>query len=543
VRQRRTHVVHALNAGVLTGLALLCLSPAEPQSPAEGGALRLTATEAADMAAARSPMLQAASARAAGAWARERMAKSEGRLKAAATLFGVGATGSPMMISSGMVMPDDMFMADDEGPMGRAALRVTYPLYTGRRVQGMRDEARHNARAADQDSLETELEARLMAKMAYREVLLAQAMAEIAEQQVATLEEQVKNDRAKFEAGRLAEVDVLRQEAALAGARSQQAQARGMIAMNLADLKAELALSQSAEVSLLESLADVPLQAERGSLLALATTSRPAVRAFDERVLASRGALNAAEGTGRPSLQVVGTAGANVGRMGAMPQAAAGLALSVPISTGGATSAAKSEARAMIGEMSSERSRLILELDRDIAGLLAQYDAAAQQLGFADAQIAAAERAYEVTRDKYVAQRTIVVEVLDALRMRTEAYVERAMAAFRLQTTADRLVRTVGSEEILGAPKPLAMGWESLYAWHAPTGDVSLTVRDVTVPDFLAWLRRDQGVRVRVGDGIVGAPSLSGVFRSPDLAQAAQQALNAAGLRASYDAQTLTVGM
>jgi cobalt-zinc-cadmium efflux system outer membrane protein len=527
-----------MSLSLLFAIALLQTPAARAAGPEP---VVLTADTAAAMAVERSPMLGSVKADVAIAWARARAARAEQRLVWSASLFGSVGDGMFMVGSPGGTMPDDMYQSPGM-PGGRAALRLDYPIYTGRRLEGMEEEAEHNASASESDRLEQELEVRLSAKLAYRQALLAQALAQIADQEVAALDEQVRVAKQQREVGRIAEVDLLRQEAALSDAKSMQREAHGEVEMALVDLRAMLTLDQATSLTLEEPLGVPAVDLTREELVAAASASRPTVKAADERILAAGGMLKSAEGTGRPEVHAFagGTANA-MGSARVMPGWAGGLSMSIPIGTGGRTSALKAEARAMIDKMTEMRRQLLIDIDRDLSALVVQYQVALDQLGLADDAIKSADEAYRVTRVKYEAGKTIVAELLDALRMRTEAYVKRATAGYRAQATADRIARSVADDSVVGAPVALPLGWENVSLWSGMGGEVVLSLNGASLGDLLGWLARDEGVAVSAPDVPGPDIALTGAYRALDVTSAALDALDQAGVAARSENGALII--
>jgi len=522
----------------LLAIALLQTSAAPAAAPQP---VVLTSVSAAAMAIEHSPMLGSAKADVAIAWARTRVARAEQRLVWSANLFGSVGNGMFMVGSPGGIMPDDMYPTPGM-PGGRAALRFDYPLYTGHRLEGMEEEAEHNATASESDRLEQELEVGLSAKLAYRQALLAQALAQIADQEVVALDEQVRVAKQQREVGRIAEVDVLRQEAALSDAKAMQREAHGEVEMALVDLRAMLTLDQTTPLALEEPLGVPAMESTREQLVAAASASRPTVKAADERVLAAGGMLEAAEGTGRPEVHAFagGTADA-MGSARLAPGWIGGLSMSIPIGTGGRTSALKAEARGMIDKMTEMRRQILIDIDRDLSALVVQYQVALDQLRLADDAIRSADEAYRVTRVKYEAGKTIVADLLDALRMRTEAYVKRATAGYRVQATADRIARAVADDSVVGAPVALPLGWENVSLWQGSGGEVVLSLNRAGLGDLLGWLARDEGVPVSAPDTPGPATTLTGAYRALDVTSAALDALDNAGVAARNENGTLVI--
>ncbi|MBD3176174.1 MAG: hypothetical protein GF320_13420 [Armatimonadia bacterium] len=517
--------------------SVLCLAALAGACVAQPEPIALTAAEAADLAVERSPELGTVEAEVAAAWARVRHAEAAQRLLVSAHLAGSYGDHGFMTMSSPPIGPPDNFMAP-EGPYGRAALRLMYPLYTSGRLESAESAAEFEAAAKEEDLAERELEVRLTATLAYRQVLLAQALAEIADATVETLVERVRIAEARLHQGRVAEVDVLRQRAALSDARAAAAEARGSVEQALIDFHAILALDQETPTSLLEPLEIPVVDGDTGSLLDLALESRPVIVAVDHRISAA--AERAAEAEGADDLQVYafGGAVADVMRNGRLdPGYLVGLSMSLSLDDGGASSAKQAEARAMTRRFEEEARQIGIQIDRDIRSVLVDYRVAMETLALAEESVAAADEALRVTELKYDAGKTIVVDLLDAIAMRTRAYVGRAVAAYRARMAADRIARAVGAPVAGTDAEPLSVGWQPLHLWQPDEHTYALSVRDVAAADLVAWLIRDQSIACAADDAAIRGVRVSGVFRGHSVEQVAAAALAGSGVRVGQKEQ------
>jgi outer membrane protein TolC len=446
-----------------------------------------------------------------------------------------------MIGSSPSVMPENMtdVMA---GQSLRLAFRFSYPVWTGNRLEAMAEAGEHRAKAAGSERDEQELDVRLMATLAYRQSVLAAAMLEISDREVAALEEQVRVARGELAVGRLAEVDLLRQEAALSAARSRQAEGRGELEMALVDLRAMLAIDQDTPVVLSEGIAAPTVSDEARRLSDRALAKRPALAAADERILAAHSEIESAEGERKPQVYAHGAVRGDAMR-GEMITGgwAAALSVSIPVSDGGMRKGDRDKARAMLAMSQEDRNQLLLTLDQQVRQALIGYRVASEQLGLAEDGVRSAEEAYRVTALKYRAGRTTVADLLDALRMRTEAYVMRVAAGYRAQTAADRLIRATGDPSVITESHPVPLTWEPVGVVADADGQVRLSLNHVDALDFLGWLAREGRTEVAVRCEPSGSRELSGVYRAESLIAAAGKALAEARIASEPTASGLAI--
>lgn len=521
-----------------------CASAAPAQEVATQTApLFLSAQAAADLALENNPAAAVAAAGVSAAWARVIQQHAARMPVLSATLYGLSSAIPSMWRSSPGAPPADMVPI----PTGRQATfnaTAQFPLFTGGRLRSMERARRHDALAEEASLQETQLDVRFMALVAYRQVLLRQAVKEIADQTVVALTESFRVAQERYNVGKIARVDLLRQQSVLADAQADLVEAEGAITHAENSLRAVLALDQGTAIGLTDPLAFPDLDADRDEMLSLALGSRPAMAAADARILAAGGTLAAIRGEYSPQIYLFGGADANALASGSdLTGGTIGLSVSLPLLDGGRRSGKREEARAILERRTEERRQTAIEIDHDLSDALVDYQTARAQVSLANQNVAAADEAFRVTQVAYDNGKTILAEVYDALAVQVRVHVLRVDAVYRAQVAVDRLERVLGSVAPgAGALTPYPAGWQALSISTGDAGEVAITSKGLTVIEFLVAVSREENLYVHLRTVQNFSGSVDGVFRGASLAGALTEALRPYAISAEVADGVLTIG-
>ena len=162
-------------------------------------------------------------------------------------------TPSNILTSSPGVAPQNLFNVPPHG-FADQNLMVMVPLFTGGTLAGRAASARSLGAAAQAGVAGTRLTVAAEVTRAYAEAALGNDLVAVAQAQQTAEDEQVRVTEEKVRVGRLAPVDLLREQAAQAEARQAVLAAGNNQALALVTLRSALGLSQSSQLTLTDSL-------------------------------------------------------------------------------------------------------------------------------------------------------------------------------------------------------------------------------------------------------------------------------------------------
>lgn len=307
-----------------------------------------------------------------------------------------------------------------------------------RRAEAMAEAARSEYRRAELDLV-------LQVREAYLAVRRAQAMARIAEQGAQLARANVTQARLLRDRGLLAEVDVLEAERTEAEAEARLAEARNGVELARASLNRLLGREPDFPliVAEAEALPEEPGPLEELTRSALAR--RPEVAALRHNIQAAEAGVRLARAARLPRVEV--QAGYSIQRETALlPEsfATAGVTLTAPLFEGGARRQRVQEAEERLAQLRAALAALeqgiALEVQRQ---RLAMAEARARLVA-SERAIAAAEKAYEITRLRLELGRATQPEVENARLALERARADRALAWNDIWLARVRLDRAIG---------------------------------------------------------------------------------------------------
>ena len=330
-----------------------------------------------------------------------------------------------------------------ERPIGSANIEASRPIYTGGRISAGIRAAQAGIDAADFSLESVRQRTYLDAVSAFMNVRADREALTIRQNNVELLREQVRAANARFDVGVITRTDVALAEARLAGSLAGEAAARAQLEASEADFEAVAGVAPGD----LPPPPPVPeLPETLDASLGVALQTNPGLLAAREQVRAANEAIEAAEAEGRPTLEIVGSAGGQQDwdqdiydtEVRALARG------SIPIWQGGLVNSRVRSARL-------QRDRAQFEVDaaeRDIRAGVASawfgYIAAERSIEASRTQVEAAEIAFEgATQELAVGTRT-TLDVLDSEQDLLDARLSLVTAERDAQIAAHSLLQVMG---------------------------------------------------------------------------------------------------
>ena len=420
-----------------------------PELPSVSGPLSLA--DAIAHALKNSPIVQGAEADARGAAASVGTARAAGRPTLATTTYGTVGNSSNILTSSPGVTPQNAFTVSPR-PFADQNLMLMAPLYTGGRIGANLAGARRQSEAAALSTDAMRLIVRQAVAEAYARALLGQALIDAAQARLTAEDEQVRVTQERVNVGRLAPVDLLREQAEQADARQSVLEARNSGAVALVDLKAAMGVSQASAITLTDTLntlsgelvKDLPRSQEEAIRDAIG--HRPEIVAALRQTEAARAGITAARGAYSPQVYGVAMADGNVGRYTGAGRTGytIGFTASLPLIDGGQRRADADAARARHDRAVADTARIRLTIEQEVLTAWLTYQTAREKVIATAAGVSAAQQGYDLATLRYNAGKSVTSERLDALSALTRAKSARAQAQADQIVAAVRLHAAVG---------------------------------------------------------------------------------------------------
>ncbi len=312
---------------------------------------------------------------------------------------------------------------------GSFGISLQQTLFDGFQTVNNVRAAEARVRASVQSLRNTEQNILFDAASAYMDVIRDRQIAALTDQNLAFLSEQLRAAQSRFDVGE--------------GTRTDVAQAQASRALAVAQVSAARAQAQSSAAIYRQVIGEEPRKLQSGKPVsqalprsldqaeAIALSEHPAIVATQHLVDAASFSVKSAEGqllpqisagasatTGFRDTQITGLPGVGLGGGGGgfdkTDTASVGLTLTVPIYSGGRTSAQIRQSKESLGQ-----ARIDVDVNRDqvraaLTSALAQYNAARESLAANRQSVDAARQALNgVVEERNVGQRT-TLDVLNA---------------------------------------------------------------------------------------------------------------------------------
>lgn len=289
-------------------------------------------------------------------------------------------------------------------------------------------------------------------------VLFADSEIDVQAESVQLLEEELRDVRSRFEAGRLSEFNVLRAEVALANGRVPLIRARNQARLAREELARILSLPPSAfdnEKPPLEVVGEFeyqPIATDLPSLLVYARENRPELEELRFQITAREKQLKVAQRTLWPELAAfVGYGAENDFTSPSLGQTNRGWVAGVrgqwPIFDGFAARGRRIQASANLRETNLTRDQVVLDIEVEVRRALSELREADELVAASLQVVGQAEESVRLARARFDAGSATQLDVLDSQVALTEARTNKVRALFDYSLARARLQRAIGQTD------------------------------------------------------------------------------------------------
>ena len=317
-----------------------------------------------------------------------------------------------------------------------ANVSLDWPIYSGGVIQNMIAASRQGVDAAWQGYARTQQETVAEAATAYYQVLSAQQMVAVMQQQVTTLTEAVRVATGLHDQGVVAKLDVLRPTSDLASAQTMLTQADNGMQLATANLKRLLNLPQETVITVIPTTdaalaPPAPLPAATQSALA----QRPEMKQLQAYLRATEAQREIARAGRRP--QVGLHAQYDFERATTYPDMGSwsvAVVLRQPLYDGGTSKAQLAAATSQRDELRDQEEALRQGITMQLTSAVLNLQSAEKKVQSATLARTTAEEAYNAAVTSYKNQVAPMIDVLGAQTALTNAGTQLALAEFERQT-------------------------------------------------------------------------------------------------------------
>jgi len=279
-------------------------------------------------------------------------------------------------------------------------------------------------------------------------VLLLRSSADVAREEISSLEEALRIAQRKFDAGSATKFDVLTTKVRLAIARNHLTDTFGSLEKQENGLRQLLGWDQGTRVELVGDFdASAPAIAE-STAISDGLLNRPEMKVARDDEQTARLKRDSADRGDRPTLSAQVSGGLENGIVPALYDnkgyIAAGLAVDVPIFTGKRIQGERLEAGADVRSSEARERELGQEITNEVADAYSDLTAARARLGNADTLVDQAREALSLAQTRYANGVITNFELLDAQSSLRSAELSRLQARYDCVLARQAVARAAG---------------------------------------------------------------------------------------------------
>jgi outer membrane protein TolC len=347
---------------------------------------------------------------------------------------------SPSTPSYSLMVPGESFWNQN--------VSIMVPLFTGGRNVGILKKSKLEKEATDYDYQAARLDLILQIKTTYRMALYFRELRQTYEELVKESETRAKIDRISYEAGKVAYINVLRNETRLAQSRQTLTNTEKDYQTTLAQLRARMGVAPNSVIDLAkEPLAPEKVSLTREQALDRAFKNRPDILALSRRLNAANADLAVSRSDLYPQVAFSATQDFFKGENDSIDSGySVGLLVSFPFFRSGETFYKIGQSKENLKQAEYNYQSKILETQAEVDSAWFALHAAAENIETARTGVKQAAEDFRIIKLAYEAGKRIQVEYLDAQVALFQARTDYAKAILDYNISVDQLNRIIGKE-------------------------------------------------------------------------------------------------
>ena len=309
--------------------------------------------------------------------------------------------------------------------------------------------ARYGLNAADLTLENTLQSVRQQATIYYFNILQCRNLIQVAEENVATLQEHLKHVNAQFRAGTVAKADILASEVRLANAQQNLVNAQNDYDIAIATLDNFILLPADTIIHPQDTLTYNKYNLDLATCTAYALDNRPDVAAADYAVKRAESNIRSAKDGYKPTLSAVGSVGIASNDFPFKPNSdgeswSVGLNASWNVFDGGITATRIKQAEAALVDAQETAAATRESIQLDVQSAFLTLHAAEKNIATTQVAIKSAEEEYHIAQVRYAAGVGTNLDVMDASDKLTQAKTNYYTALYNYNTAKAALDKAMG---------------------------------------------------------------------------------------------------
>jgi outer membrane protein len=324
------------------------------------------------------------------------------------------------------------------------SLHLDLPIYTGGRVEGLTEQAKLNAHAAEQGVLKAEQQVKLDATTAYFTVLETGKMVTVNQQAVDNLTEHLKNVQAQYDAGTVAKADVLRSEVEVANAGQNLTKAQNAQDIAVANLNNVIGMPLDSQNTLKDELSFTQYNLSLEESIQLALKNRPEMLQSQDNIGAAKAGVTVANSGNLPTVALSGTQGLSGADFpGQNNSWSVGVSATWDIFDSGLTNSKIKQAKSTVDKAGAQDKQTRDGIELEVRSDYLSMQEAAKRSETTQVAVGKAEEDLKIARTKYSAGAGTNLDVIDAQLALTQAQTNYYQALYDYNINKAQLEKAI----------------------------------------------------------------------------------------------------
>ena len=326
---------------------------------------------------------------------------------------------------------------------------LTQPVYTGGAVSSSYRISKYARHIAQSDLAATKANLALAVVGQFYAVLAAREAIVVAEEALRNAEENYEVTLARYNAGEVAEYDVMRAEVAVVNLRPSLISARNLLEVSELALKNYMMVEPESEIEFVGELEEMEYTVDASEAVKIAFANRPEMRIAEKQVAIAGESVTLARSGWRPTFALTGTYDLRSNELtfsgDAWQDSYSGyLVLSWAVFDGLRTKARISQAHSEVRRAGIAMEDLKRAIELEVRAALLDVEAARATLKSQERNVETAERGLGIANERYATGLATSLEVIDARLAFITAQQNRISALFDFNVSTARLMRAAG---------------------------------------------------------------------------------------------------
>ncbi len=328
------------------------------------------------------------------------------------------------------------------------SLNISMPLYTGGRLENLREGARYALNSADLSLENSRQTVKYQAASAYYQVLQRKSLVGVQEQAVQLLEEHLRNVSIQYEVGTVAKSDLLATSVQLANSQQALTTAQGNYQTAVAQLNNVLGLPVDTKIAASSEINFVRYDMSEAECMEYALSHRPDGIAASYAVKQAQAQTAASKSGYRPQVNAVvrgSMSGENVfGSNHNAEQWSVGFQIDWNIFDNGVTSAQVKQNKSLERKAESQAHQQIEQIQLEVRSAYIALKTAEKNIAITAAAVDKAEEEFAIAQVRYVEGVDTNLNVMNAQEKVVETRNNYYTALYNYNTSRAQLEKAMG---------------------------------------------------------------------------------------------------